>query len=505
VALVLGLFKLAAVCLVIYLTYYFTMTFAHRAPPPAPLSDEQKALAKKAEELRNEGKRVLSSYGWVNPAVKSNVRIPIDRAIELIVVEAARPPAPIVAAAPAPAGAAATPAPASTSPGGATGPARPPAAAVAATAPPPPAAPSGMPPEQIYRLVCMACHDTDGKGKLVRLAMPTIPDLTDPKWQASRTDAELEHSILEGKESLINGVKIPLMLPMKDKLGLAHTDVKEMVAFMRAFKGGKQAVSPGPGGIPAPGVPVQLAQGPISGAPAAAVPGTAAMPTNPTPPSTPTSLTPGPTALSAAAPSAATTAAPAGPLATATPSPAPPATSAIATTTAPAPGPAAVLTQPAPSVGNATALPPALPVAAVNTAARAEKLRAAAANFNVLCIACHGPDGRGTVIRAAMPTLPDFTTRDFQASHSSTQLLTSILEGKGQFMVPWNTKLTQDQARDLVLYVRNFGPPDLVAAETQPAATPSTVEFDRQLLTLRQKFDELEKQLQALPSAGPAR
>ncbi len=105
-----------------------------------------------------------------------------------------------------------------------------------------------------------------------------------------------------------------------------------------------------------------------------------------------------------------------------------------------------------------------------------------------------------------MPTLPDFTSRDFQAGHSSTQLLTSILEGKGQFMVPWNTKLTQDQARDLVLFVRNFGPADLVAAEAQPvAATASTAEFDRQMLTLRQRFDDLEKQLQALPSAAPGR
>ena len=100
----------------------------------------------------------------------------------------------------------------------------------------------------MYRLVCMACHDTDGKGKIVRLAMPSIPDLTDPKWQASRTDAELLHSILEGKESTVNGVKIPLMLPMKDKLALAHTEVKDMVAFMRAFKDGKQVVSATPGG-----------------------------------------------------------------------------------------------------------------------------------------------------------------------------------------------------------------------------------------------------------------
>ena len=141
-------------------------------------------------------------------------------------------------------------------PGGTTGPgATFPAVAatpVPAAAPP---APVGMPPEQMYRLVCMACHGTDGKGKIVRLAMPSIPDLTDVKWQASRKDSELQHSILEGKDSIVNGVKLPLMLPMKNKLALAHTDVKDMVAFMRGFKDGKQVVSATPGGMPAAGVP----------------------------------------------------------------------------------------------------------------------------------------------------------------------------------------------------------------------------------------------------------
>src|SRR5271166_5885278 len=123
VALILGLFKLVAVGLLVYLMYFFTMAFAHRTPPAAPLSQEQKALAKKAEDLRNQGKTLLSSYGWVNPATKSNVRIPIERAMELIVAEAAQPPAPAVVAAPAAGpGIAATTTPAA-SPGGTAGPA----------------------------------------------------------------------------------------------------------------------------------------------------------------------------------------------------------------------------------------------------------------------------------------------------------------------------------------------------------------------------------------------
>ncbi len=492
VALILGLFKLVAVGLLVYLTYFFTMTFANRTPPAAPLSEEQKALAKKAEDLRNQGKKLLSSYGWVNPATKSNVRIPIERAMELIAAEAAQPPAPAVVAAPAAGpGIAATTTPAA-SPGGTTGPAATSAPAVAATPVPAaaPPAPAGMPPEQMYRLVCMACHDTDGRGKIVRLAMPSIPDLTDAKWQASRKDSELEHAILEGEDSIVNGVKLSLMLPMKDKLALAHTDVKDMVVFMRGFKDGKQVVSATPGGTPAPGIPVQVAQGPAPAVPAAPAPATSAIPAAATQPPVPT------TAATATSPAATTSAADR----LAGPPPQPPAsisnsTPAGAVMTTPAPA------QPSPAAGAGVVLPSALPVATVNTAAQAEKIRAAGATFNTLCIACHGPDGRGTAVRVAMPLLPNFTSHDWHTTKSNSQLATSIMEGKG-LMPPWNTQLTADRARDLALYVRSFGAPELMA-ETETASTPSTVEFDSKMQALRQKFDDLEKQLQALAAAPP--
>lgn len=496
VALILGLFKLVAVGLLVYLTYFFTMTFANRTPPAAPRSEEQKALAKKAEDLRNQGKKLLSSYGWVNPATKSNVRIPIERAMELIAAEAAQPPAPAVVAAPAagPGPTATTTTAAAARPGGTTGPAATSAPAVASTPVPAaaPPAPAGMPPEQVYRLVCMACHDTDGRGKIVRLAMPSIPDLTDAKWQASRKDSELQHSILEGKDSMINGVKLPLMLPMKDKLAMAHTDVKDMVAFMRGFKDGKQVVSAVPGGAPAPGVPLQVAQGPASAAPAALAPTTSATPATVTQPPVPT------TAANATSPAATTAAADR----LAGPPPQRPAsisnsTPAVAATLTPAPA------QPSPAASAGALLPPALPVATGNTAARAERLRAAGATFGTLCIACHGLDGRGTAVRLAMPAIPDFTSRDWQLSRSNSQLATSIMEGKGTLMPPWNTRVTADHARDLVLHVRSFGPPELLAAETETASAPSTVEFDSKMQALRQKFDDLEKQLQALATARP--
>jgi mono/diheme cytochrome c family protein len=475
-SLITGLFKLLAVAMVVYLTYYFTTTFAHHAPVTAPLTDEQVVLAKKAEDLRSQGKKLLSSYGWVDPVTKSKVHVPIDRAMELLLAENARPAPPAAAPASAAPGASVVKPGIASSPGAPT--------ANVAPAPAVATAPAGMAPEQMYRMVCMACHDADGKGKIVKLAMPSIPDLTDPKFHASRTDAELTHSILEGKPSTVNGVQIPLMLSMKDKLALAHTDVKDMVAFMRAFKGGKQVVSATPSG-PAGAVPTQLAQ--------ALAP--AALPATPTPAAATTSPRAG--SVASMATKLTTTQAPvASPLTT---SPIP--TSPAAASARP---PAAT----APVVTNVAALPPALPAAAGNAtamaAAQAEKLRAASAIFNTTCIACHGPDGRGTLVRAAMPPIPDFTSRDWHSTRTSSQLASSILEGKGTLMPPWNTKITPEQARNLVLYVRNFGGADFLAKEFEgetAASGPSLAEFDNKLQSLRQQFDNVEKQLQALPTA----
>ena len=483
-ALLSGLFKLVGVALLVYLTYFFTTEFANRTPPPARLTEEKATLAKKADELRAQGTKLLTTYGWVDPVTKSKVRIPIDRAMELVVAESNRPPAPRV---PVP-GLVPNPASPSGKPGTGQGEATktpgPTPGTEIVVAPAPPPAPAGMPPEQMYRMVCMACHDADGKGKIVKLAMPTIPDLTDPKFHASRTDAELTHSILEGKESTVNGAKIPLMLSMKDKLALAHTDVKDMVKFMRAFKDGKQIVSATPSG---PAL--------VPGAPDGPAPSGGEIVKN-VPPPTPA---PGPSPSPAPAPGDGLKPAPEGSKHVVVAGNEPP--KPVEPTKPMQPGPK----PPSPSGPTGTRdLAAPLPGPVANTAARAEKIRLAGNTFNTVgCVACHGADGKGTAVRPAMPVIPDFTSRDFHTSRSSSQLVTSILEGKGTLMIPWNTKLTPDQARDLVLYVRNFGPADLVEAETAPGqAAPSLVEFDNKLRSLRQQFDEVEKQLQTLPGSS---
>jgi len=106
------------------------------------------------------------------------------------------------------------------------------------------AAASAATPIQLYRASCLECHDSDGRGTVVRDLLPRVPDFTDARWHESQSDTELSRSILDGK-----GKSMPRM---KEKLG--SIDVKQMVAFVRAFQGGKQVVNdePEPPAAPAP-------------------------------------------------------------------------------------------------------------------------------------------------------------------------------------------------------------------------------------------------------------
>jgi mono/diheme cytochrome c family protein len=64
--------------------------------------------------------------------------------------------------------------------------------------------------------------------------MRAIPDFTQPYWQITQSDAQLFHAIWEGKG---------FMPAMKGELGT--TDVTQLVAFVRDFRGGRQVVPDG--------------------------------------------------------------------------------------------------------------------------------------------------------------------------------------------------------------------------------------------------------------------
>jgi mono/diheme cytochrome c family protein len=115
---------------------------------------------------------------------------------------------------------------------------------VAKPAPPPESISHAMPVEEVYRSYCLGCHDTNGSGKIGRTIYRQVrdfPNFTDPKWQRSRQDKELRHSILEGKGQF--------MLPMKDKLSPADAD--RMVGLIRKFPDGQKVLVK----LPEPPVP----------------------------------------------------------------------------------------------------------------------------------------------------------------------------------------------------------------------------------------------------------
>jgi mono/diheme cytochrome c family protein len=113
--------------------------------------------------------------------------------------------------------------------------------------------------------------------------------------------------------------------------------------------------------------------------------------------------------------------------------------------------------------------------------------------FGQFCYVCHDHDGTGNVQRANFPPIPNFKDPDWQKTKTDAELVTSILEGKGTLMPANGDRITRDEAKDLVAYIRSFGPAPPPAAEAPP-----DTEFWRRWQELRRQYDELERQLQAL-------
>jgi mono/diheme cytochrome c family protein len=118
--------------------------------------------------------------------------------------------------------------------------------------------------------------------------------------------------------------------------------------------------------------------------------------------------------------------------------------------------------------------------------------------FRQYCLVCHGPDGTGSVMRAQLPPIPDFSRGAWQADKSDPQLLVSILDGKGTLMPANRGRVSEEQAHDLVAYIRAFGPPEVRAG---PAAAS---DFQKQIDALQQEWDALQKQMQT-PAPPPGK
>jgi len=78
----------------------------------------------------------------------------------------------------------------------------------------------------------------------------------------------------------------------------------------------------------------------------------------------------------------------------------------------------------------------------------------AAALYKSKCAMCHGPDGKGET-----PTGKAMKARSFSSDEvkkeSDADLTAIITKGKGK-MPPFDKKLTDDQIKDLVKYIRSL-------------------------------------------------
>jgi ubiquinol-cytochrome c reductase cytochrome b subunit len=123
---------------------------------------------------------------------------------------------------------------------------------------------------------------------------------------------------------------------------------------------------------------------------------------------------------------------------------------------------------------------------------QAARLRVAAGYYRQYCLVCHGSDGKGSDMKASMPTISDFTSRAWQDNLNNTQMKIAILSGKpGTLMPGFSDRLTDDQGQDLVAYIRAFGP------RPKPFPEPDT-DFEKRFRELQQQWEELHKQFKEM-------
>ena len=79
----------------------------------------------------------------------------------------------------------------------------------------------------------------------------------------------------------------------------------------------------------------------------------------------------------------------------------------------------------------------------------------APALYKSKCAACHGPDGTGNVPTGKSLGVTDLTSGDVQ-KQTDAQLTDSIANGKGKKMPAYKGKVTDDQIKGLVGYLREL-------------------------------------------------
>jgi mono/diheme cytochrome c family protein len=77
----------------------------------------------------------------------------------------------------------------------------------------------------LFRRRCVRCHGADGKGKPGRETLSEIPDFTRPRWQRSRSTAQLIASIRDGK-----GAGMPAFTGK-----VSRQQARDLASYVRSF------------------------------------------------------------------------------------------------------------------------------------------------------------------------------------------------------------------------------------------------------------------------------
>jgi mono/diheme cytochrome c family protein len=92
----------------------------------------------------------------------------------------------------------------------------------------------------LFNRYCIRCHGSDGRGSW---DIPGIPDFTDARWQAARSDGQIARIILEGRGAVMPPFRGAVSL--EEAWGLAR--------YLRTLPPGTEVLKPdlGKGGRPA--------------------------------------------------------------------------------------------------------------------------------------------------------------------------------------------------------------------------------------------------------------
>ncbi len=72
------------------------------------------------------------------------------------------------------------------------------------------------------------------------------------------------------------------------------------------------------------------------------------------------------------------------------------------------------------------------------------------------CANCHGPDGSGSMMRQALPTIGDLTSPEMHGRLSDADIANLIQNGRNNKMPAFGTMFDDNQRKAIVAYVRTL-------------------------------------------------